>query len=68
MSGGDSYIVMCNSSILPIYPSFLFDCNYWDDWDRIWHVKLGSIGDSFIIMTSRITVFLCLVVSLFSFW
>ena len=66
MGEGDSYIIRCNLSILPIYLFIYLRITTRDNWDKILHVKLESIGDNYKIITFRITIFLCLAI-FFSF-
>ena len=51
------YNKMCNCSICLSIHLLLFVCNHLEDWDKISHAQLGSVGDSFKTIKFEITVF-----------
>ena len=56
------YIIKCAIVVFYLFAYlsiylFLFVCDHWDDWDKICHAQLGSVGDNFNMILFRITDF-----------
>ena len=50
---GDFYIIECSIAVFYQYIFFLFVCDHWEGWDKVWHAQLGSVGDSNKMITFR---------------